>query len=90
MNLTEVEQRAVKELMDELQRRLELETRNLGHAQFELTKLRIRASLFGEETLDDRERKALVQAYPEDIAKHQTEITRLQAQLAKLGAYGKE
>jgi hypothetical protein len=90
MNLTELEQRAVKELTDDLQRRLELETKNLYNARFELTKLQIRVKLFGEEPLDDKEREAFARAYPEDIAKHEAEIARLQAQLDKLLAYGKE
>lgn len=90
MNLTELEQRAVKELTDDLQRRLELETKNLYSARFELTKLQIRVKLFGEESLDDKEREAFARACPEDIAKHEAEIARLQAQLDKLLAYGKE
>jgi hypothetical protein len=90
MNLTELEQRAVEELTGDLQRRLELETKNLDNARFELTKLQIRVKLFGKETLDDKERESFAQAWPEDIAKHEAEIVRLQAQLDKLLAYGKE
>jgi hypothetical protein len=90
MNLTELEQRAVKELTDDLQRRLELETKNLYSARFELTKLQIRVKLFGEESLDDEERKEFAQACPEDITEHEAEIARLQAQLDKLLAYGEE
>ncbi len=77
MNLTELERRAIKELMDDLEQRLELETKNLDNARFELTKLQIRVKLFGEETLDDSEREAFVQACPEDIAKHEVEVARL-------------
>lgn len=88
MNLTELEQRAIKELMDNLEQRLKLETRNLENARFELTKLQIRVKLFGEESLDDSEREAFAQACPEDIAKHEAEVARLQAQLDKLRAYG--
>ena len=90
MNLTELEQRAIKELTEELQRRLELETKNLDSAQFEFTKLQIRVKLLGEGTLDDKEREASIQAYPEDIAKHQAAIARLQEQLDKLLAYGND
>jgi translation elongation factor EF-1beta len=90
MNLTELEQRAIKELMSDLQRRLELETKNLGSARFGLTKLQIRVKLFGEDTLSDKEREEFTKTYPEDIAKHETEIARLQTQLDKLLAYGKE
>jgi hypothetical protein len=90
MNLTELEQRAVKELVDGLQRRLELETNNLDSARFELTTLQIRVKLFGEGSLDDKEREALAKTCPGDIAKHEAEIARLQAQLDKLLAYGKE
>ena len=90
MNITELERRAIKELMDDLEQRLELEIKNLDNARFELTKLQIRVKLFGEETLDDREREAFVQACPEDISKHEVEVARLQAQLDKLRAYGQE
>ena len=89
MKLTELEQRAVEELTSDLKRRLELETKNLGSARFGLTKLQIRVKLFGEETLDDKEREEFVHTYPEDIVKHETAIARLQAQLDKLIAYGK-
>ena len=90
MNLTELEQRAIKELTSDVQRRLELATKNLGSARFALTKLQIRVKLFGEETLNDKEREEFAQTYPEDIAKHEVEMTCLQAQLEKLLAYGKE
>jgi hypothetical protein len=90
MNLTELERRAIKELTDDLEQRLKLETRNLDSARFELTKLQIRVKLFGEETLDDSEREAFVQAYPEDIAKHEAKVAQLQTQLDKLRAYGQE
>ena len=73
-----------------MQRRLELETKNLDSARFEFTKLQIRVKLFGEETLDDKERKAFVHACPGDIVKHEAALARLQAQLDKLLAYGKE
>ena len=88
MNHTELERRAIKELMDDLEKRLTLETRNLENARFQLTKLQIRVKLFGEKTLDDSEREAFAQACPEDIAKHEAEAARLQAQLDKLRAYG--
>jgi hypothetical protein len=89
MVLAEMEQKAVPELAEGLKRRLEQEIKNLDSAQFDLVKLEIRVKLFGEQDLDDRERKAFSQAYPEDIAKHKAEIARLQAQLDKLLAYGK-
>jgi hypothetical protein len=87
MVLAEMEQRAVQELVENLKRRLEQEMKNLDSARFDLVKLEIRVKLFGEQDLDDRERKAFTQAYPEDIAKHEVEIARLQAQLDKLLAY---
>lgn len=90
MALTEMEQRAVQELVEGLKRRLDLETKNLDSTRFDLTKLQIRVKLFGEEDLDDKEREAFTQAYLEDIAKHEAAIARLQAQLDKLLAYGKE
>jgi hypothetical protein len=90
MNLTELERRAIKELMDDVEQRLKLETRNLENARFQLTKLQIRVKLFGEETLDDSEREAFVQACPEDIAKHEAEVARLQMQIDKLRAYEQE
>ena len=89
MALAEMEQRAVQELVEDLKRRLEQETKNLDSARFDLTKLQIRVKLFGEQDLDDREREAFTQAYPKDIAKHEAEIVRLQTQLNKLLAYGK-
>jgi hypothetical protein len=89
MSLTELEKRAVNELISDVERRLELETRNLDSAQFGLAKLQIRVKLFGEENLDDKEREAYKQSSPEDIAKHKAEISRLQAQLDQLQAYGK-
>jgi hypothetical protein len=88
MSLTELEKRAINELISDVQRRLELEMRNLDSTQFELTKLQIRVKLFGEENLDDKEREAYTQSYPKDIAKHEAELSRLQAQLDKLHAYG--
>jgi hypothetical protein len=89
MALTEMEQRAVQELVEDLKRRLEQETKNLDSARFDLTKLEIRVKLFGEQDLDDKAREAFTQAYPEDIAKHEAEITRLQTQLDILLAYRK-
>jgi hypothetical protein len=90
MVLAEMEQRAVQELVEGVRRRLEQEAKSLDSARFELTKLQIRVKLFGEQDLDARERKAFTQACPEDIAKHEAEIARLQAQLDKLLAYGKD
>jgi len=89
MVLSETEQRAVQELVEGLKRRLEQETKNLDSARFDLVKLEIRVKLFGEQDLGDKEHKAYTQTYPEDIAKHEAEIARLQAQLDKLLAYGK-
>lgn len=88
MVLQEMEQRAVQELLEGLNRRLEQETKNLDNARFGLVKLEIRVKLFGEQDLDDREHKAYSQTYPEDIAKHEAEIARLQVQINKLLAYG--
>jgi len=90
MVLAEMEQKAVQELVEGLKRRLEQETKNLNSTRFDLTKLQIRVKLFGEQDLDDRERKAFAQTYPEDTTKHEAEIARLQAQLDKLLAYGRE
>ena len=75
-------------LAADLKRRLELEKKNLESARFEFTKLQIRVKLFGEESLDDRERQSFAQTCPQDLAKHEAEIVRLQAQLDKLLAYG--
>jgi len=88
MELTELEQRAIKELVEEMQRRLDLEARNLDSARFEFTKLQVRVKLFGEENLDQKEREAYAHSYPEHIAKHEAGIARLQEQLDKLRAYG--
>ena len=90
MSRTELEQRAIEELTEEVQRRLELEAKNLASARFEFTKLQIRVKLFGEETLDEKEREAFARACPEDIVHHKTELARLQEQLDKLSAYGHE
>ena len=88
MALGEMEQRAVQELVAGLKRQLEQETKNLNNARFDFVKLEIRVKLFGEQDLDDRERKAYSQTYPEDIAKHEAQIARLQVQIDKLLAYG--
>ena len=90
MTRTELEQKAIEELMEEMQRRLELETKNLDSARFEYAKLQIRVKLFGEETLDEKERGAFAERYPEDIAKHEAGIARLQEQLDKLRAYAQQ
>jgi hypothetical protein len=84
-----MEQRAVQELVEGLKRRLEQETKNLDSARFDLVKLEIRVKLFGEQDLGDKEHKAYNQTYPEEVAKHEAEIARLQMQLDKLLAYGK-
>jgi len=90
MELTELERRAVKELVEEMQGRLDLEARNLASAQFEFTKLQIRVKLFGEECLDQKEREAYTQSYPEHIARHEAGIARLQEQIEVLRAYGQD
>ena len=90
MGCTELEQRAIKELTEEMQRRLELEARNLDSARFEFTKLQVRVKLFGEENLDQKEREAFAHSYPEHIAKHEAGIAHLQGQLDKLLAYGQD
>jgi hypothetical protein len=87
MALNEMERRAVQEIEQELKQRLERETQALEDTQFNLTKLRIRAELFGKEDLGEKERECLETTYPRDVAKHEGMIARLQAHLDRLHAY---
>jgi hypothetical protein len=87
MSHAELEERAIAELSGEMERRLELEARNLESARFEFTKLQIRVKLFGEDSLDQKEREAFAQSHPEHIAQHEAGLARLQEQLDKLRAY---
>jgi len=87
MALTELERRAAQELAEDLRQRIELEQGGLQSTQFKLTKLQLRVKLFGKADLDDEERERFAQVYPDDIARHESEIARLQAQLDKLLAY---
>ena len=90
MSQSELEQRAIKELLEETQQRLELETKNLDSARFEFTKLQIRIKLFGKQNLDQKEHEAFAHSYLEHIAKHEAGIAALQEQLDKLRAYGQD
>jgi hypothetical protein len=87
MALTELEQKAVQELEQDLGERIEREQKGLEDTQFRWTKLQIRVKLFGEQDLDEQELESWSQVYPMDIARHEAEISRLQGQIERLHAY---
>jgi len=85
---TELEQRAIQELEQDLEHRLDRELKGLEDVKFRFTKLQLRVKLFGKEDLDDEELGLYGQSYPEDMARHEAEIALVRAQLAKLRTYG--
>jgi hypothetical protein len=84
---TELEQRAIQELEQDLEHRLDREHKGLEDVKFRFTKLQLRVKLFGKEDLDDEELGLYEQSYPEDMARHEAEIALVRAQLAKLRTY---